>query len=498
MTRTATALLIAAIAFFLSIHVHAATVLDLRTTDPSTNESIYTTGYQTPADGGGGLFWWDHNCTASDDGAMVIVSSAANIPGCWRRVIENDRYNVKFFGARGNGSTDDTGAFQKALTTIEGLSSNTADGAHLFVPRGVYILSDTLIVRRSVRLGGALSTSPWAPGAVLQWVTPSINGIFLKNPSTAADLYRADGTIIENLALLSVHPTPPAGLSDETMFDGQLGPGHAIVNRAPGVRIRNIIIGYWKYDALNFTSLNSNLENTNGARVDDVVCFYLGRHCVFTAGYNSSGGVFTHITGTSSLAGYTVFERSFLGNTYIAVLSEGAQHSFFTHGPVNQSTFVGSYQEASDPARYEAMSTVVVGGIMTGHTGNPLIVGFYDGKHGFQGGSVYSQFRPNVRNYVRTTALQPNSFAVDSISHVTDSTVNYDLTNGYATAILQDPAQIRPGSTFTVRVTQGIYTLWLVTLGGKQIEDSTVQFLDAGDSITVQSDGVKYWIIGRN
>ena len=79
MTRTATALLIAALAFFLSIHVHAATVLDLRTTAP-TVDSIYVTGYEAPNDGAAGLFYWDATSTASDDSHSPICPSSKRMP----------------------------------------------------------------------------------------------------------------------------------------------------------------------------------------------------------------------------------------------------------------------------------------------------------------------------------------------------------------------------------------------------------------------------------
>lgn len=52
-----------------------------------------------------------------------------------------DKINAKAYGAVGNGTTDDTLALQAALDAI-----NTAGGGILFVPKGTYVITDSLVV----------------------------------------------------------------------------------------------------------------------------------------------------------------------------------------------------------------------------------------------------------------------------------------------------------------------------------------------------------------
>lgn len=61
-----------------------------------------------------------------------------------------DKYNVKYYGAVGDGVTDDTVAFQTALAT--GL-------AHIYVPSGTYNLTDTLTLSNNQQLNGASDQS---------------------------------------------------------------------------------------------------------------------------------------------------------------------------------------------------------------------------------------------------------------------------------------------------------------------------------------------------
>lgn len=53
-------------------------------------------------------------------------------------------------GARGDGTTDDTGAFRQALQEL-----GVAGGGQLWVPRGKFLLSDTLLIPENVTIAGA-------------------------------------------------------------------------------------------------------------------------------------------------------------------------------------------------------------------------------------------------------------------------------------------------------------------------------------------------------
>lgn len=70
----------------------------------------------TTPDGGGGPFKWDAASTASDNGGTIIAPDAGGT-GRWRRV-DISTISVLWFGAKGDGTTDDTAAFNTAMSSL--------------------------------------------------------------------------------------------------------------------------------------------------------------------------------------------------------------------------------------------------------------------------------------------------------------------------------------------------------------------------------------------
>jgi hypothetical protein len=67
----------------------------------------------------------------------------------------SDYFNVRSFGAAGDGQTDDTAAFQKALDTAE-----KAGGGVVYAPRGNYFFAGSLNVPNAVTLAGIWQSVP--------------------------------------------------------------------------------------------------------------------------------------------------------------------------------------------------------------------------------------------------------------------------------------------------------------------------------------------------
>ncbi len=58
-------------------------------------------------------------------------------------------YNVRDYGARGDGNTDDSGAFQKAVDAAAAEASRTGSGVAVLIPDGTYAIRKTVQITTS-------------------------------------------------------------------------------------------------------------------------------------------------------------------------------------------------------------------------------------------------------------------------------------------------------------------------------------------------------------
>lgn len=118
--------------------------------------------------------------------------------------------NVKDFGAVGDGITDDSDAFEAALTALPTPPpphDYASRGTVIFIPPGVYRLAQNLELRREVHLLGGGGPAGGA-GVILNFTEEGCGIIVHSNGSTPVAGQWAAGCLIEGLRIIG---TPPRG-----------------------------------------------------------------------------------------------------------------------------------------------------------------------------------------------------------------------------------------------------------------------------------------------
>lgn len=119
-------------------------IADLKIAPIDTNISIL--GYYVMGDGGRGDFYWDSSSTDADNGGTIIQATGV-ATGRWIRVLSNP-VNIKWFGATGDGTTDDITAIDNAMASLGGNGGDV-----IFpIPASYWRTSATLTVPAGVRL----------------------------------------------------------------------------------------------------------------------------------------------------------------------------------------------------------------------------------------------------------------------------------------------------------------------------------------------------------
>ena len=127
------------------------TIADLKALSAGQFSSVQVLGYYAAGDGGGGVFRWNGSSTAADNGGTVIIPNSAPGDGRWDRIYQT--LDVNMFGAKGDGTGDDTGAINAALAASKKIYLR---------PGGVYVISSGL----TIPLDGAVIVGY---GATLKW-----------------------------------------------------------------------------------------------------------------------------------------------------------------------------------------------------------------------------------------------------------------------------------------------------------------------------------------
>lgn len=161
---------------------------------PSGTQTVIIQYRNTAGDGGGGTWVWrsgdqSANVTAdAQSGVWAAPSSATTgASGAWQRLY-NEKVNVKWFGAKGNGATNDATAIQAAINFVQSLGGGT-----LWFPYGTYLINSTLSVTKGIKLegegeiGDSASSSGVLTGTTIQWNSVSNSDMMTVKSATAGN-----------------------------------------------------------------------------------------------------------------------------------------------------------------------------------------------------------------------------------------------------------------------------------------------------------------------
>lgn len=191
------------------------------------DQAIFMVSRTTVSDGGGGHFVWvagdqSSNVTLDPNNGIWVPPNTdpTGTSGAWKRT-NIDKVSVKWYGAVGDNSADDTDAVQAAIAGANSVSSKT-----VYFPAGTYKCDEQLILNSGARWigdGPALSTVKFDSGLG--------NNIAIRTATTSGTFNVFDQS---NIELIGLHIQ-----------------GYDAVLTTTASETHSPLIRFWKIDGLN-------------------------------------------------------------------------------------------------------------------------------------------------------------------------------------------------------------------------------------------------------
>ncbi len=256
--------------------------------------------------------------------------------------------NVKDFGAVGDDTHDDYQAFRDAIDSFS--APGAAYGGRLIVPRGKYRVSQAISVDKCLTMigeSGGLSD----PATVIRPV-PGVSGIIVERYSSSESGGAGDTSVFEHIA---VHHVDKTGGVDVHSWEVKATATfrNCVAWGAPGD-------GFHTYGSL---PLAPDLVHYDG-------CFALENDLNGFAfrGGDSNAGICIRCSAIGNGL-YGFYDRSFLGNTFIACHTDsngvygGAGGPYITTETTAQSIYIGCYAEENQNPGSLSTNAMAIGGL---------------------------------------------------------------------------------------------------------------------------------------
>jgi len=201
---------------------------------------LRTAGYHSAGDGGGGLY--SRLGATQPDHSLYLQTADGDY---WELVPEMGQFSVLQAGAKGDGSTDDTAAFNAVLQarTLAVIRDEYATSPKVVIPAtdSYYKISSDLVIRRNIIIEGQAPHSRGLGSPVLKFTDACEAGIWFAAPGgvsavepyvteVGADFYGSGRSIMRSVRLEPVN----AGMVD-----------YGIVHNNP-VTLENVYCGQFK------------------------------------------------------------------------------------------------------------------------------------------------------------------------------------------------------------------------------------------------------------
>lgn len=158
-----------------TLKLDVKTIADLKAVDVATltdKQQALVAGYTSPGDGGGGQFYYDAAASDADNGGTIIAPTAGT--GRWKRS-HSGAIDVRWFGARGDGATDDSDAFIAAMNAaVAGYHHTVFSGAKagwaLYVAAGDFLIKKNNVFGRfpaGTYVRGRIFGDGWSASRIL-------------------------------------------------------------------------------------------------------------------------------------------------------------------------------------------------------------------------------------------------------------------------------------------------------------------------------------------
>lgn len=365
--------------------IYVGSVADLKTVSVAgiPDGSVFVTkGYYTENDGGQGTYVYDSTSVAVDNGGTVMAPTVG--AGRYLLLPAGD-INVRQFGAKGDGVTDDSARIQAALDAAKD-PYGTANvyavrSGEVYFPKGRYRIASTLTVHPGMRIVGESQESthivPEASTDAFYCVTPD---------GSSSTMIRSYG--FSNISIIQKSGVVPVAGSAIRVRPQTITGGTSPVSVASRINIDNVYV-FGTYRGIHATAIQGGLISS----VTVLGCRETG---VLIDAYQTLLNISNSASSGNGLDG-TGHGWHLQGPSYIAFTAtsadSNAQYGYYLENSTEQSCYAnvmdvgaegnnagGIYLKAQQAARVTALVIVDAGAVaqdgitVDGSTSNVLLL----------------------------------------------------------------------------------------------------------------------------